>query len=75
MLRTKEGLLKIIQIFINQGLRCIKFLSVLLISGKFTFYHLLSSTVRIMVIIIDKLNEVCNFYRLTDLNDKLEYLT
>lgn len=28
-----------------------------------------------MVIIIDKLNEVCNFYRLTDLNDKLEYLT
>lgn len=28
-----------------------------------------------MVVIIDKINEVCNFYRLTDLNDKLEYLT
>lgn len=52
--------------------------SVLFMSGKFTFFPLTVPYCKnngIMVIIIDKINEVCNFYRLTDLNDKLEYLT
>ena len=72
MLRTKEDLLKMIQIFISQGLLCIKFLSVLFTSGKFTFYHFLFSTVKV-VIMINKINEVYNFYSLTNLKNKLEY--